>query len=147
MPIGAISINKQTAGRFQHKKWLEAKGFVVEETTILKTKKGGDGTFEQRAYLVQVDGFIKDDIDLGDLEPAEAVAKFRSLTTDRPDGELWAITYSTKVRLPGMENFMKSIPLATKLGPASALMMKEHSGAEPAKAPKSTGFDWEVIAE
>lgn len=140
MAIGAITINKQTNGRFRHREWLEAKGFSVEETTIEKTRKGE--TREVKVYLVQVDGFIKDDIDLGDLEPSEAVAKFRSLTTDRPDGLLYAITYSTKVRLPGMENFMKSIPLATKLGPASALMMSEYGGEKPAPKKKSTGFDW-----
>ena len=137
MAIGVIVINKITNGKYDHKAWLESKGFVVEtgeqDQQNFRTKEWKT----RQVYYVTVDGFLKEEIDLSELSVAEATEKLRSLTTDRDDGKKFALTYKTKVHLPGEDRPHEGRYLVGKLGAASALVMSEQKKQRPAG-----GLDW-----
>jgi len=107
---GTILIGRHTAN---HKAWLEGRGYKV-------TQEGNILTVEGTAFI--------DEIDL--TEDPVGTLKAKVLATNS------LMTYQTKAKVKsadGTVKTLKSIPLCTVLGPASALIVKPVGQTAPAK--------------
>jgi len=97
---GTIVVGKNTAN---HKAWLESHGYVISQEGSILTVEGS--------------GFVQE-IDLS--EDALGILKTEVLDAKK------LLTYTTraKVVVRGEVKVLRSIPLCTILGPASALVVK-----------------------
>ena len=131
--LAYIPKNDATSG---HGEWLAARGYTVREGFV---SKGGFEATEGRAcFLVEVNGFITDQVDATNGEALKATLK-EAIASQKAFG------YNTRFAFNEGTYFRG--PALRRLGPASALVMARVKTKEAKEAPKVDSVVGDVLSD